>query len=136
MSITSIIFLFILISSTSSTSQKRKQNFDPYFRFKSINCSSSFITLSSFKCFIKAYSRRNTTLNVYMNITKPLFKANVIFDLKYKSISNSQRSIINITTEGCSIVNGTVTNKLFNWLIGNIPLLKRIIHACPYEVCI
>jgi hypothetical protein len=122
---------FLLIYSAPA----RKQNLEPYVRFRSIKCSSSNKSLSGYKCYIKAYSQKNTTLNIFFNLTKPAFKLIFNYDLTLKSISNSYRSIINVTYELCSVLNGTAENPIFQWTIGNFPDFKRLMHRCPYKVC-
>lgn len=123
-----VAFCFIL------TMSRRNHQLEPYFIYKSVKCTSSNITLSGFKCFVKAYSRTNATLNIFVNISKPVFKAYVTYDHRYKSLSNSQRSIINSTSEVCSILNGTENNIVFKWIIEQIPILGSILHPCPYQV--
>ena len=122
------IFLFIL------SFPVRKQHSEPYLRFTSTKCDSSNKSVSGYKCFIKAYSRTNTTLSVFVNLTKPIFKVKFNYDLTCKSISNSYRSIINVTFEACSLLNGTASNPVFQWIMGNLPDLKKLLHVCPYKV--
>ena len=128
-----IFTLFVIFSSCFSA---REQNriFEPYFRFKSTQCSSSNKSLSGYKCFVKSYSRKNATLNVFVNLTRPVNFVNVQYDFTYRSLSNSQRSIINATFEVCSILNGTGSNPVFQWLLGLAPDLKQGLHPCPYQV--
>lgn len=127
------VFLIILLFSTISSSRNNNKKLEPYSRYKSVNCDSSNVTLSSFKCFIKAYSRTNTTANFLVELKRPIFKVNCRFDLRFKSLSNSQRSIINSTAEICSILNGTGTNLLYKWFVGMMPELETLIHPCPYQ---
>jgi hypothetical protein len=131
------IFKFLLLSAIFleiSAVPARRQNTVPYVRFTSAKCDSSNKSVSGYKCYIKAYSRKNTTLNVFVNLTKPIFKLAFNYDLTYKSISNSYRSIINVTFEACSMLNGTAENPVFKWIMGNLPDLKTALHACPYKV--
>jgi len=128
------LFLLILYFSEVFASRPQKQNFEPYSRYKSVNCSSSLITLSSFNCFVKATSRTNTTLNIIANISRPVYSVDIQFDFRSKSLSNSQRSIINTTFEACSVLNGTMSNPVVNWVLGFMPALKKILHPCPYQV--
>ncbi|KAL7011599.1 hypothetical protein ACKWTF_014342 [Chironomus riparius] len=128
------LFIISVILSERVSTAARIQNSQPYLRFKSIKCNSSNKTISGYKCFIKAYSRTNTTINVFVNLTEPHFKADLNYDLTYKSLSNSYRSIINVTYEICSILNGTGSNPVFQWVVGHIPNLREILHVCPYKV--
>ena len=128
------IFVFILYSSQIFGSRQQNQNFEPFSRFKSVKCTATNISVSSFDCFVKAYSQRNTTLNVIVNFSKPLNIINIRYDFRAKSLSNSQRSIINATCEVCSILNGTASNPVYQWLLGMMPELKQSIHPCPYQV--
>ena len=128
------LFLIILQFSQVSLSRVRIQDLEPYSRYKGVKCHSSNITLSFYKCFIKANSRKNTTYNIFVNISRPIYSANLHFDFRYRSISNSQRSIINSTFEICSILNGTESNVLFKWIIGQMPNLVQLLHPCPYQV--
>ena len=112
----------------------QRQDLEPYSRFRSIQCSSSNISLTVLTCFVKAYSRKVTTITVNVNITRPLYSANLHYEFRSKSISNSQRSIINVTFNICSILNGTGSNPVFQWLIGHVPQLKESLHPCPYLV--
>jgi len=128
------LFLLFLYFSQVFAMRTQKQNFEPYSRYKSVNCSASQISVSSFKCFVKAYSRTNTTLNIIANISRPLYSVDIQFDFRSKSLSNSQRSIINTTFEICSILNGTMSNPVYNWILGMSPVFKNILHSCPYQV--
>jgi hypothetical protein len=131
------IFKFLLLSAIFldiPSISARRQNAEPYLRFTHVKCDSSNKSVSGCKCYIKAYSRTNTTLNIFVNLTRPIFSAKFSYDLTYKSISNSYRSIINTTIEVCSFLNGTVGNPVFQWLMLNMPDLKRALHACPYKV--
>jgi len=105
------------------------------FQFEtSTKCDSSNKSVSGYKCYIKAYSRTITTLNVFVNLTETIFNAKFNYDLTYKSISNSYRSIINVTFEACSVLNGTANNPVFQWVMGNLPDLKKVLHACPPKI--
>lgn len=99
-----------------------------------MNCWSSNKTLSGHKCFVKAYSRKNTTMNVFVNLTRPLFDVKARYDLTYKYLTNSQRSIINSTIEICEFLNGTGSNPVFKWIVGLMENFKHLLHECPYEV--
>jgi hypothetical protein len=130
-----IIFtvIFIILLNHFATSA-RVLNYEPYHRHKSISCQSSNKSVSGYKCYIKAYSQKNTTLNVFANLTKPIFYAKFSYDLTLRSISNSYRSIINVTFEVCSVLNGTVGNPVFQWIKESFPNFKQALHACPYKV--
>ena len=130
------LFVFILCFSQILGSRPQNQNIEPFSRFNSVKCTASEISVSSFNCFVKAYSQRNTTLNFIVNISKPLFDLNIRYDFRTKSLSNSQRSLINATFEVCSILNGTGSNPVFQWIIGLTPGLKKMLHHCPYQVCL
>lgn len=39
-----------------------------------------------------------------------------------------------MTFEACSLLNGTANNPVFQWVMGNLPDLKKVLHACPYKV--
>ena len=127
------VLLFLFFVQVSSL-RRQKQTFEPYSRFKSVKCHTSNITVVDFKCFIKANSRRNTTLNMIANITRPVFTSIGRYDFRSKSISNSQRSIINATVDLCSFLNGTKSNPVAEWILGMMPELKKLIHPCPYQV--
>lgn len=128
------IFLFLSSISLTFSTQHRNKNFEPYVRFKAFQCTSSNITITDFKCFIKAHSRRNTTMNIFVNIKKPIYDVKARYDYRAKYLSNSQRAIINVTLEVCSILNGTGSNPVFNWIMGMMPELKSLVHRCPYRV--
>jgi len=121
-----IILLFAIFTKVLAV----KQVLDPYIRYTNIKWLSSNCSMSSFKCYIKSYSRQNTTLNVFVNFTKPIYEMSVRYDLR-----NSQRSIINTTVDLCSFLNGTETNPIFKWILGMVPNLVKLLHPCPYEVC-
>lgn len=114
--------------------QAARKHFEPYIRYTSIKCTSSNKTICDFKCFIKAYSRRNTTLNVIVNISRPLFKVTARFDYSIKSLANSKRSVINSTFDVCTYLNGTTSNPVFKWIIGVLPGIEVLLHPCPYQV--
>lgn len=131
-----VIFLgTVIILLIHLTMSVRRKNLEPFIRFTGVKCHSSNKSVSFYKCFIKAYSQRNTTLNSITNLTRPVFDVKFSYDLTYKSLSNSYRSIINVTFEACSLLNGTANNPVFHWLMSNIPDLKDVVHACPYKVC-
>lgn len=126
-----IILIYCILNNSAS-----KQNLDPYMRYTNVKCLTSNATISSFKCFIKSYSRYNSTLNIFVNLTRSIFDIKVRYDFRHKSLSNSQRSIINSTVDICQFLNGTITNPIFKWIIGMVPKLEKLLHTCPYEVCI
>jgi len=39
-----------------------------------------------------------------------------------------------VTFEACPVLNGTANNPVFQWVMGNLPNLKKVLHACPYKV--
>lgn len=126
-----VTFLMILMIFSSPV---HKQNSDPYVRLKSIKCDASNESVSGYNCFIKAHSRTNTTMNIFVNLTRPIYSTKISYGLTYKSLSNSQRTIINVSYELCSVLNGSDSNPVFQWVMGNLPALQKYIHACPYEV--
>lgn len=115
-------------------SRIRLNDFEPYARFTTVQCSSSNVTVSDFKCFVKAYSRKNTSLNLLLNISRPIYDIKARYEYRSKSIANAYRSLINVTIDICKVLNGTNSNPVFNWLMGMIPDLKVMLHPCPLEV--
>ena len=128
------VFFIILTFTAVLFAARRKESPEPYLRYRSIKCAGSPKSVSSFKCYIKAYGRKNTTLNIISNLTRPFYRSYITYDWNYKSLSNSLRSIINATTEVCQFLNGTGNHPVMNWIFGMMPSLKNIIHPCPYEV--
>lgn len=127
-------FILIFYFSLVFAPRARKQDLEPYSRFKSIKCLSSNSSVSNFKCIIKAYSQINTTTSIFVTLSKPVFLVYVRFDFRHRSLSNSQRSIINVTFEICSILNGTQTNPVYKWIIGLLPGMEKYLHPCPFKV--
>ncbi|CAH1733837.1 unnamed protein product [Chironomus riparius] len=126
---------FLILSSIlliNCGSPARKTTSYPYIRFTAMKCLSSSKSVSSFDCYVKAYSRTNTTMNVFVNLTRPIFAAKARYDLTYKYLTNSQRSIINSTLEICEFLNGTSANPVFKWIVGFMKNFDQMLHACPY----
>ena len=128
------VFLLILALLINLTSPARKATIYPYIRFTKIKCLSSSNSLSGYDCFVKAYSRTNTTINIFVNLTRPLYSVKARYDLTYKYLTNSQRSIINSTLEICEFLNGTTSNPVFKWIVGFMKNFDQMLHTCPYTV--
>lgn len=106
---------------------------DAWLKFTSAKCSSSGKTMTQ-KCFIKAYSRKNSTLNVLVNITSQINEAKVNFEVRHKSLSNYYRTIINITFDFCKAMENK-DNILMNWLLQLwSENFRNNLHKCPYKV--
>lgn len=127
-----LIFFAIYLSLVSGA--RRWRQMEPCMRYTYFNCSSSLKTIPWFKCFIKAFSRENTTLNIQVNMTRPVYNSYVRYDISYRSLSNSRRSIINVTGNLCEILNGTRSHPVMHWIMGMMPMLKEYLHPCPYVV--
>ncbi|KAL7011602.1 hypothetical protein ACKWTF_014345 [Chironomus riparius] len=120
---------FLILSSIllmNCGSPARKTTSYPYIRFTAMKCWSSNKSLSGYNCYVKAYSRTNTTMNAFVNLTRPLFAVKARYDLTYKYLTNSQRSIINSTLEICEFLNGTESNPVFKWIIGLMENLDQL----------
>lgn len=126
-----LIFLIFYINFVTSA----RFGVEPFTKFTSIKCESTNKSISSYKCFLKSYSRRNTTINVSANISKPLFNFKLRYELLFSDIGNSKRIIINETIDLCPFLNGTSPNVLIKWIVGLMSAsLRDIIHPCPYSV--
>lgn len=135
MSLWKLFIFFIIFQSASLINPRRRFNFEPYIRYTGIKCWSSNSSISSYTCFIKSYSRDNSTLNICLNLTRPIFNVKGRYDMTFKYLTNSQRSIINATLEICEHFNGTISNPVLKWILGMNRNLDRLIHPCPYKVC-
>lgn len=108
---------------------------EPYRKFTSIKCESTNKSITSLKCFLKMITRRNISFNVLANISRPLNKFKMQYELLFNDIGNTKRLIINETIDLCPFLDGTNTNPVMKWLIGIMSAsLKEIIHPCPYFV--
>lgn len=103
-------------------------------RLTGIKCGSSNKTVSDYKCFFKANSRTNTTINVFENMMRPIFYLYLSYDLiiDTRHIQNARSSML--LFDICSILNGTGSNPVFHWMLGNLPDLQDVLHSCPYKV--
>jgi len=122
------------------------------FKYTDVKCASSNKTISSELplCFIKAYSRRNSTLNIILRTLIPVYQLMVSFklnisiinllilqlryDLSHSTTTNSYRSVINTTIDVCSFLNGTEANVATKWIIDQLKesIGSRFFHSCPY----
>jgi hypothetical protein len=105
---------------------------------KMMTCNSSNKTiLPDYKCFAKAYSRNNQTMNVLMFFPKPVYEAFVALEVSYKTTTSpNYRTLINSTIDVCGFLNGTNNNPLVKWFFSVIreSLPKNFLHPCPYIV--
>jgi len=127
-----LYWLLILIYCFDHVTQKSSK----VLKFKSIKCSSSNKTLApDYKCFIKAYSRRNTTINMSGTIMSPIYdaKGHLLLTYEYMKKGNP-RTMINATADVCSFLNGTKSDVLMKWVIGIIGhyMPAGLVHSCPY----
>ncbi|KAG5668974.1 hypothetical protein PVAND_016878 [Polypedilum vanderplanki] len=92
-----LIKVFIILTTNFAANSRD----EPLVKFTSVKCTSTKSIIS--KCFVKAYSRKNTTLNVYLNITKEFKELNVNFMIQYRHLIPQYRTIVNVTFDFCRV---------------------------------
>lgn len=127
-------FLHLLIFYVNFVNSARSGD-AAYNKFTWVKWTASNISASSYKCFLKAYSRRNVTVTVFANISRSLYDYKMRHELLFSDIGNAKRTIINETIDMCAFLNGTNTNVLFKWIVGVLDAnFKKYVHPCPYFV--
>jgi hypothetical protein len=104
---------------------------------KMMTCNSSNKTLLYYKCFAKAYSRKNQTMNILVSLAKPVYEVSIALEMSYKTTTSpNYRTIINATVDVCGYLNGTNSNPLGKWYFGILreSLPENLLHPCPYTV--
>jgi Protein of unknown function (DUF1091) len=132
-------FLIILIFLNSVTCQRSATEKDKQakyvFRFRAADCKSYDNYTMAFKyCYVKAVSRKVTTLNFGYEYAKPMynFYVQVIINYRY---GNIYREIGNTKLmDWCPMMKNSNMNPILNMIVdicGNE--LKKVLHQCPYE---
>ena len=103
-------------------------------RLKKVECNSSGISTRSFLCYVKAYSRTHTTLNVGINLTRNIDNFYVKHRLEYK-YGTIYRTVMNpAAIDWCSFMNGTTQNLFYQVSLDIIgKSVPQLIHPCPYK---
>lgn len=127
-----LVFQLLFFSAATCENQK---NFVNGTRFQSINCQANNSTLIINYCFIKAISRKVTTINIGLSFLKPvnkpiyvLFSLNYRYGLIYREVINTKKQ------EWCEIMEGKSTHLYITQTINQIKeTAPHLIHKCPYE---
>ena len=85
-------------------------------------------------CFVKAYNRSYTTLNVGLNLTRDLNNFFIKQKLEYK-YGTIYRSVIDTPPiNWCYFMNGTTQNIFFKVCVDIVQeSVPQLIHPCPYK---
>jgi hypothetical protein len=114
---------------------RQKEPFETGFRFRSVKCTTDNVTAFTNFCFLKAISRRFTTLNISFNFTRPLDRPIDVQQIFRKKLTQSYHTMIDTKrVEWCDIMEGKGRNIVLQLVIdmvkGSAP---GIFHKCPYE---
>ncbi|CAO1349163.1 unnamed protein product [Diamesa hyperborea] len=103
-------------------------------RFNKAVCNSSGISTTSHFCYVKAYSRTLTTLNIGYNLTRNLDNFFVKHRLEYK-YGTIYRTVMNpAAINWCSLMNKTTENLFFKVTMEIVEKsIPELIHTCPYN---
>jgi len=106
-----------------------------YYKFHAMTCSSSNKTISpAYSCFIKTAAGK-TTMNIRANVTTPIYSLKIRYDVTHEaSKENVERTVLNVTLDICSFLNGTNKDPASKWffkLLGK-SFVKGFLHPCPY----
>ena len=130
-----LILIFPLIAFAQRPPTKEDKNSLYGTRFRGVNCSSyeKFIAEFTF-CYVKAYSRKVTTLNFGINFKKPL-KHVFVQLFAYYRYGNIYREIVSSQKiNWCEIMEGAGYNLFFKMMIDVIAQsIPGLFHKCPYE---
>jgi hypothetical protein len=128
----SIIIKIPLLFATFASILAANSQDEPVVKFTSAKCTSTNTSLN-YKCFVKAYSRKNSTLNASFNITRELTEASMNFEVRYRAM-NQFRTIINMTLDFCGAMKSR-NNLMVNWLL-NVwsDNFRNNLHECPYKI--
>ncbi|KAL7012337.1 hypothetical protein ACKWTF_014786 [Chironomus riparius] len=132
-----LILIFLTLNTIASILCNQKNPSLIYAsRFRSIECDADNYTTSVGFCYIKAVSRRVTTLNVHFKNLKPSFKPLYVRMILYYRYGNIYREVIDTKrVEWCSIMEGMTAHLFLMQTINQImEIAGKAIHKCPYEV--
>ena len=103
-------------------------------RFRSVKCSFDNYTVLLKGCYLKAYSRRLVTLNLYGSFGKPLKKPCYFQFILFYRYGNIYREVIDSKKrEWCAIMDGVQTHPYINLLIAQLKdSAPKLFHKCPY----
>lgn len=133
-SIVFYLIFFTLLSIKLTKSNRKLQVFNNGTRFRSIECRADNYTSSIKYCFIKAFSRRVTTLNVGIKQIRPANKPVFVQMVLFYRYGNVYREVIDTKKrEWCSIMEGLTTHLFFMQIIRQIKdSAAAVLHKCPY----
>lgn len=129
-----ILFILTLVIIQSNCNKKKNPSLTYASRFRSIECLADNYTAFVEYCYIKAYSRRVTTVNVLFKNLKPSDSPIWVQMILYYRYGTIYREVINTKLiDWCAIMDG-LTGHLF--LMQTIRQIKSFvgknIHKCPY----
>lgn len=134
MKLTITIFLALVCFIQINGNKKKNPSLTYASRFRSIECQADNYTAFVEYCYIKAYSRRVTTVNVLFKNLRPSDAPIWVQMILYYRYGNIYREVIDTKRiEWCAIMDG-LTGHLF--LMQTIRQIKTMvaknIHKCPY----
>ncbi|CRL00033.1 CLUMA_CG013321, isoform A [Clunio marinus] len=105
----------------------------PYQRFTKIECQSSQISVSKFRCFLKSYKRNNPLLNVEYTLTRKVDKSKV--DLRVQRYSSSEDNYNKImgfeNVELCKLLKGSTNISFLKEYIENLKRFNgNVVSSC------
>jgi hypothetical protein len=129
------LLLVLLAIAYYVSGAKKSDNFDGGSRYKAVKCAADSRYAVVKVCNVKAYSRRVVSLNVDVDFLQPLdkpFYFHALFRLrtgqKYHTMVDTKE------IEACSVMDGSVNNKLVEYIVGEIKFLApQCFHKCPYS---
>jgi hypothetical protein len=127
------IILLCLVNLAPAARQQEK--FETGIRFRSLKCAADNVTAFMNFCFLKAVSRRFTTLNVSFNLTRPLDRPIDVQQIFRKKLTQSYHTLIDTKrVEWCDIMEGKGRNIMLQLLINMVKgSTPGIFHKCPYD---
>lgn len=139
MNIFALTFIFILLIFDSADTAKRNNHSTTWegSRFRGIQCTADNRSIEIIHCYIKAYSRTFSAMNVKVRLLKPIdkpiyvqFTSNYQFGAAYREIINTQKQ------EWCNIMEGSATNPYMKAIlksVRNLSGFESLFRKCPYE---
>lgn len=128
-----LVILSLLIPSIPTA--KKKEEFVKGRRFTALECRPENTSIAIHYCYIKAISRRVTTLNVGLTFIKPLKRQfNVQFVENYR-YGNIYREVINThKLDFCGLMGNSLSNPFVSSIMNEVKAsAPQLFHKCPYE---
>lgn len=132
---TIITILAIILCLNFVKCDRKLQVFNNGSRFRSTECQADNDTTIVQHCYVKAVSRRVTTLSIKLKTLRPSYKPLYVQMILYYRYGNIYREVIDTKRiEWCGIMDGVKTHLFFVQILDQIrEFAGDNFHRCPYN---